>query len=410
MAEGNEQNINETEERDENNHNTEFIRKIKPVIFIEYCLGVFRFSIADGKILPPNKYMKMFSILLCVLLLAVIGFLLLHLEASITINKNFIEAMTSVSFLLLVLGYLKSTITMPFMMSTINMRIVSMFKEMDKIINIALNQDFCKSCRASTWIYLIINIIYLIVITVYYWVDEEIVPITKIITAWLFYFQKIEIVVFCLMINMLKHRLNKINDYLLKFIEVNNKDVVFTITGDRNVQNENYNWIGIPSNKNIRIHDLALAYEYIGSICEKINNVFNFDILMVILFSFASVVITIWNSLYYYLFTEYKIEVVVRNIIWSLIAIVNIITLSYSCGTLLSVREDTRSLVNKLIMNYDLPKTMRVQAKAFMDLIDVWPLNITVYDMFDIDITLLLKFINVSTTYLIIIIQIHHLI
>lgn len=79
-----------------------------------------------------------------------------------------------------------------------------------------------------------------------------------------------------------------------------------------------------------------------------------------------------------------------------------------ACENFLSTRDHTKVLVNELVMDYKLPASARAQAKVFMELIDIWPLRIYVYDMFSVDITLMLKFISISTTYLIIIIQISH--
>nr|XP_034829442.1 uncharacterized protein LOC117986676 [Maniola hyperantus] len=91
-----------------------------------------------------------------------------------------------------------------------------------------------------------------------------------------------------------------------------------------------------------------------------------------------------------------------------LLDIVSVGIMAYTCEVLLLKRNSTKILVNELIMNYDLTRQMRLQAKAFMELIEVWPLQIYAYDMFAIDIKLMLKFISVSTTYLIVIIQVSH--
>ncbi|XP_047990742.1 uncharacterized protein LOC125229844 [Leguminivora glycinivorella] len=82
--------------------------------------------------------------------------------------------------------------------------------------------------------------------------------------------------------------------------------------------------------------------------------------------------------------------------------------MAFVCEALLWSRGWTAELVNELVMDYAQPRGARAQAKAFMRLIDAWPLRIYVYDLVSIDITLMLKFVTLSTTYLIVILQISH--
>ncbi|KAJ8723433.1 hypothetical protein PYW08_003345 [Mythimna loreyi] len=133
-----------------------------------------------------------------------------------------------------------------------------------------------------------------------------------------------------------------------------------------------------------------------------------FSIFMTLVSTFTYVVITIWSSLYFYRKSADNSGELINTAVWCFSAIYTVGIMSISCELLLITRNETRILVNKVIMNYDLPKTMRVQAKAFMELVEAWPLRIYVYDLFSVDITLMLKFISVATTYLIVIIQISH--
>lgn len=57
-------------------------------------------------------------------------------------------------------------------------------------------------------------------------------------------------------------------------------------------------------------------------------------------------------------------------------------------------------------MDYKYPNKVRREAKSFLAIIEAWPLQITIGDMFAVDITLIFKFISVSTTYLVIMIQV----
>ncbi|KAL0830437.1 hypothetical protein ABMA28_002606 [Loxostege sticticalis] len=183
--------------------------------------------------------------------------------------------------------------------------------------------------------------------------------------------QSLEVNVSCLMIMMLNRRLNIINNYLIKFIDEkdDNKACVFVIRGKKDTILT-------------KIRDLASTYDIIGE---------SFA-------TFIGVVIVIWSSLVYYKNGEYPGSLITTTM-WSVIEIFMIAYMSMTCEKLLRSRSESKVLVNKIIMDYDLPQTMRVRM-ASADLIN---------DMFSVDITLMLKYISVSTTYLIVILQISHL-
>ncbi|XP_063621043.1 uncharacterized protein LOC134793399 [Cydia splendana] len=154
-----------------------------------------------------------------------------------------------------------------------------------------------------------------------------------------------------------------------------------------------------------KLHELSQVYDVIGETSRLINNLYNFQIFIALICTFVYVLVSIWVLLY-----SFKKEMVfadlILSIFWSGIKLFYLLALSLVCDGLLAVREDTKVLVNELVMDYELPPNARTQAKAFIQLIDARPLSFHIYDVFTVDITLMLKFISVSTTYLIIIIQI----
>ncbi|XP_038214262.1 uncharacterized protein LOC119834057 [Zerene cesonia] len=81
---------------------------------------------------------------------------------------------------------------------------------------------------------------------------------------------------------------------------------------------------------------------------------------------------------------------------------------TYRCEETLAIRSQTKVLVNEVVINYKLPSIKRIQAKTFIKAIDVWPLNMTAYDMCEINIKLFLNFVSVTATYSILILQILH--
>ncbi|KAJ0182307.1 hypothetical protein K1T71_001676 [Dendrolimus kikuchii] len=408
MVEVLEDNTKENEEKHLDIHNV--ISTVRPIILFEYCCGIFRFSETDNKLSPPNGKMKAYSVVTCCIITSV-TILFLPLPGTLNDSSSFGDIMDKILYLLLLIQYLTNALITCFLHCRNNIRIFSMFAELDKTLNINSNKSFYASFKARTVIYLIIICTVHIIKTLYVFVTRENTPL-NMITSGLYFFQKLIILIFCVMIMMLKRRLDIINDYITRFVEENdnNKVFVYTVTQSRNIPNTTCNWIGRPSHKNMKIHDLALAYDHAGTICNLINDIFNFQMLMILITTFTCIVATIWVLLHHYVFEGNSIGFIVIVALWTITLMLNVIVMSFACENLLSARKETKVLVNKVIMNYDLPKIMRNQAKAFMELIEAWPLSIMVYDMFAVDITMILKFISVATTYLIVIIQISHFI
>ncbi|KAJ0182306.1 hypothetical protein K1T71_001675 [Dendrolimus kikuchii] len=408
MVEVLEDNTKENEEKHLDIHNV--ISTVRPIILFEYCCGIFRFSETDNKLSPPNGKMKAYSVVICCIITSV-TILFLPLPGTLNESSSFGDIMDKIMCLLLLIQYVTTAVITCFLHCRNNIRIFSMFAELDKTLNIDFDKSFYTSSKARAVIYLIILSIIHIIMTLYVFITREITPL-NFIAAGLYFIQKLIILIFCVMIMMLKRRLNIINDYITKFVEENDNNTVFvyTVIQSRNKWNKPYNWIGRPSDKNMKIYDLALGYDHAGTICSLINDIFNFQMFMILITTFTCIVVTIWVLLHYYLSNGNDIGFIVIITLWSITLILNIVAISFACESLLSARKETKVLVNKIIMNYDLPKIMRNQAKAFMELIEAWPLSIMVYDMFSVDVTLILKFISVATTYLIVAVQMSHFI
>ncbi|KAJ0182305.1 hypothetical protein K1T71_001674 [Dendrolimus kikuchii] len=408
MAEGMEDTTKENEEKNLDVHNV--ISTLRPIILFEYCCGIFRFSETDNKLSPPNGKMKAYSVVICCIITSV-TMLFLPLPGTLNDSSSFSDIMDKIMYLLLLIQYLTNALITCFLNCRNNIRIFSMFAELDKTLNINCDKTFYASSKARIVTYLTILCIMHILLTLYVFITREITPL-NIIAAALYFIQKLIILIFCVMIMMLKRRLDIINDYITKFVEENDNNIVFvyTVIQSRNKLNKTYNWIGRPSDENMKIHDLALAYDQAGTICSLINDIFNFQMFMILITTFICIVVTIWILLHYYLSNGNDIGFIIIIALWSTALLLNIVVMSFACENLLSARKETKVLVNKIIMNYDLPKIMRNQAKAFMELIEAWPLSIMVYDMFSVDVTLILKFISVATTYLIVAVQMSHFI
>ncbi|KAM3965041.1 uncharacterized protein ACR2FA_000939 [Aphomia sociella] len=388
---------------------TDLIGTIQLALIFENCFGIFRFRIVDNGLMPTNRIMKFFGILMTSAHVILFS-MYLNLPTAITGTGKLVDMMDEVPSIVILLQYVTSAITTSFLLSGANINIFTTFANIDSMLHINTNQEFYKMLRKRTLIFIIILTTYHIIVSITDLMTDNTITLHKIIMLPIFFEENLEILIFCIIISMLRFRLIFINKYLTNFIHEkgNGKNSIFIIGERKFAPEDNFNLIGRMSYNNTKIRDLAVTYDTIGETCHLINQVFNFQIFMTLVSTFTYIVITIWTSLYYYRTPEAISGSLITIIIWCITAILKIAVMSLSCERLLLVRNDSKILVNKIIMDYDLPKPMRMQAKAFMDLIEAWPLRIFIYDMFSVDITLMLKYISVATTYLIVIIQVSH--
>ncbi|KAL0830438.1 hypothetical protein ABMA28_002607 [Loxostege sticticalis] len=408
--------VEESEDNDNaySKKTVELLNTNRPALAIECLFGIFRFRVQNNEVVPITKTMK----LLCVLLLSfslvvTVYCAYIRLSSAVGDTTKFVDIADEIPATVTLIRYILSAIQTTFFFNQENIRILTTLAELDVKLHVNTNKDFYKKSHRVTVTTVILLFIIHVVVGFIDIISNDDIYSNKfsVIPIYFVYMeQSLEVSVFCLMIMMLTRRLNIINNYLLKFIDEkdDNKAGVFIIRGKKEGLEE-FNFIGRASSDNTKIRDLASTYDIIGESCALLNEMFNFQIFMTLVSTFIYVVITIWTSLYYYKSGEDPGSLV-NTIMWSILVICLIASISLTCEMLLRSRTETKVLVNKIIMDYDLPQTMRVQAKAFMELIEAWPLRIFIYDMFSVDITLMLKYISVSTTYLIVIIQISHFI
>ncbi|KOB69560.1 Gustatory receptor 53, partial [Operophtera brumata] len=407
MAKNKKNTIENKENAKKRNKIQENYYALSPILIFENCVGIFRFYLKNGQLHPPTWAMKSYSVFLITIYLTGFG-LLLRLPAAITGQESLIEIINEVPSFVILFHYTMTMITTSFFVSSPNMEIIINLAELDDQLIKTNVIDFYNKDRNRNIKYVIFLCISQFLLSVIDIVTEdEFVPESAIIFS-VYLIQKLEILVFCILIGMVKRRLTIINGFMSKFLEDNdNKTPVFTVC-NRTIALKEINMIGRPSENNMKIRDLAVMYDKLGTICSMINNIYNFQIFMSLVSTFIFIIITIWTSLYYYKSPENFSGPLVSISIWCFTTILVVAVMCFVCERLRVVRNSTKILVNQIIMDYDLPKTMRVQAKAFMELIEAWPLRVLIYDMFSVDITLMLKFISVATTYLIVIIQVSH--
>ncbi|XP_050675966.1 uncharacterized protein LOC126972907 [Leptidea sinapis] len=213
----------------------------------------------------------------------------------------------------------------------------------------------------------------------------------------------IEIFLFYTYMKCLIQRLSVINRFLQKICPNTSRMSIYLdvhrskrITPDPMVQRQTIGLISISS-----------AYDLIGETVRLVNEVYSLHIIMSLSCSFSYILTTIWLYIYYYSFRLIP-NPILDFVCWCTTEIVFVGVLSYVCEEIESTRNDTKVLVNNIIMDYSLPNKVRSEGKTLMELIDAWPLRVDVFGMFDVNIKLLLSFVSVSTSYLIVIIQISH--
>lgn len=402
----------EIEENVEKKKRIELLNTTRPVLIIEYLFGIFRYRVHNNELFPISKSMK----LLCILLMSfyvVLFSVFLKLSSAINGTAKIEDMMDEVPSVVILIQYIVSTIRTSLFFNQANIRILTALADLDDKLYVNTNPDFYKkSYKISLKVVIILLLTHVVVSLLDLLTDGDNIDMSKIVVLPMYTVQSLEISVFCLLIMSLTRRLKVINNYLMKFVDEkdSNKASVF-IVREKKEAPEEFNLIGRASSDNMKIRDLASSYDIIGETCTLINEVFNFQIFMTLVATFTYVVITIWTSLGYYRNSfEGNTGSLATIILWCITVICVIAFMSMTCERLLLARTETKVLINKIIMDYDLPKTMRVQAKAFMELVEAWPLRIFIYDMFSVDITLMLKYISVATTYLIVIIQISHFI
>nr|XP_049703410.1 uncharacterized protein LOC126056039 [Helicoverpa armigera] len=379
---------------------------LKIIIKIEYFVGIFRFALLNEKLSRPNWRMKSISIF--IITISVVWFFSF---AAYNLELPGVDDVTSYKFMNLIcitfmfLQFFVSAST-TFTFNTSNICIISMLAKVDTMLKVENLSNFYKKSSLDTSIYLALVITTQILVNI---TDFLTVHISWAITAgFLDFVQRLEIAAFCIYVGLLKGRLNMVNHYLKTFVDDQGKKAAtaLTIVFRRGII-ENFTFIGQVRENNTKIRDLAKIYVMIGQICSKVNEIFNMQILTILMNTFITMIDMMWTCLVMYRApTSPKLGVLINVTLSCCTWISFIAMMSITCERFLYVRNETKILVNKIIMNYDLPTTMRDQAKAFMQLVEAWPLRIHIYDMFSVDISLTLSFISVATTYLIVLIQV----
>ncbi|CAK1585252.1 unnamed protein product [Parnassius mnemosyne] len=384
------------------------ISSIRPLLLLEKCYGIIRVHvIGSSYYIPVDWKMKLFGFLIY-LLIAVI-YLIFGIGFTVK-TGNFLEAVELLPSILIFFQY-SITIIMQSFSDEDTKRILLSFDKIDEMLRITMNEEFYKKSRSQTNKLLILLCGSFLVIIIFNIFNEVEIRIGHVVILFMYFQCNLEIFTFIKLTDMLQERLFIINNYLTKFTQYQqfNKILTFHVCVDSVYVDGCVNYIGPVSPSNRKLCDLSATYNKIGELCQILIKNFCCLIFTSFISIFSFIIITFWTSLYSFK-ADKDLRYLLKVIVLSTLEVFIVSMMCLKCEKILKIRNCTKILVNKIIMNYDLPKSMRIQAKTFMEVIEVSPLRVSIYDMFTIDLQIIFKFISLCATYLIVVIQVNHFI
>ncbi|PZC76641.1 hypothetical protein B5X24_HaOG200762 [Helicoverpa armigera] len=255
---------------------------LKIIIKIEYFVGIFRFTLLNEKLSRPNWRMKSISIfIITISVVWFFSFAAYNLELPSVDDVTSYKFMNLICIIFMFLQFFASAST-TFTFNTSNICIISMLAKVDTMLKVEILSNFYKKCSLNTYIYLTFVIATQILISI---IDILTVRISWAITAGILDFvQRLEIAAFCSYVDLLKCRLNIINRLLKTFVDDQEKKATAALTIEfRSGIIENFSFIGQFRENNTKIRDLAKIYVMIGQICSKVNEIFNMQILTILI-------------------------------------------------------------------------------------------------------------------------------
>nr|WCC57738.1 gustatory receptor 27.2 [Papilio dardanus] len=381
------------------------INCIKPSLLIEYFYGIIRYRINGSALSPMDTRMKILSIIvttvwICTLLfVCIVPNVNFILKNKITMGKVMRESTWFIS----TLQYAVSNIMLIFWHSENNVKILETFAKIDIILHADMNRNFYKTSQkeCNKLIFGFLIFCSFLIATIY--VNEEQFDYLYIFNLFLYFEMKIEIVVLWEFLHLLKYRLSLIKNYFEKFMTNQNK---LQNTLRKNVELEGIiNYIGTASVTNNTISILANVYKDAGDACNTINNIFNFFITSAIISTFVSIISFFWASLKFLKIKGVETTTVFMVIVSTLAELISVFPICCYCEKILEVKDEIIVILNKIVIDENIPKIMRDHAKVFLEITDIWPMTIHAYNMFQINKNLILKFVSICTSYLIVVIQ-----
>ncbi|XP_045533271.1 uncharacterized protein LOC123720622 [Pieris brassicae] len=289
-----------------------------------------------------------------------------------------------------------TSLIVPFLFSKQNIIFIKTISEIDSLLRI--NEEFYCKCKRKN----IIKICMLVVsfslsLTYELYVNQE-MSVMLLCMAVIAFGQKFQVVFFSLYINMITQRINVLNNHLRNFTP-NENGIVMKKTSQMY-------YIGCKV-ESMSIKSLSIAFSLMGNMIQTTNKIFEINIFQTLISTFFYIIIAIWTYIYYYRILK-DLTFFVSILYWCTGELFFLGLTCYVCEKLLNKRNETKTFVNNIVMNYNFSPKTRGQAKTLLEVARAWKLNVVAYGMFEINITLLLRFVGVATTYLIFLCQVSH--
>nr|WCC57950.1 gustatory receptor 23.2 [Papilio polytes] len=377
---------------------------MKPLLYVEYCFGIFRYRLDERSSEVINLRMKIICVAIASAWIAI--FCCSMPFINVTFNNMVALADYWMSYLI-VITYACSVLMLVLWQSQDNRKVIEIFAVIDISLHANIDQKvynlLSRQCKILFTAHITFCIICIVIYSYFCMYDNK---IAYLFFSLIYFERKIEICVFCLFLYMLKQRILLINNYLSKFS--GDQDNVLLRQGK--VKRLEIDFIGKISNTNNKVRDLASVYCKIGKVCLLINKIYNSLIFMTIVTTFIFIIVLSWSILYSYKVNDDDLIFSLSMSFYVFSDLFSIMFISYYSESISLVNDKLKNMLNRILTHNDLPIFMMRQVNVFVKLIRVWDLKINVFDMIDVNIILVLKFISMCTSYLIVLIQINRLI
>ncbi|XP_068617425.1 uncharacterized protein [Battus philenor] len=388
------------------------VNTMKPSLVIEYCYGIFRYRINGGSLTPIDFRMKIIAVIITSLWILVAYLFAIMPTVKILFNKTVVAetVIFALHWITAVLHFALTNFTTLFLRAKDNQKLIEIFAKIDILLHANMNDGFYEaSCGECKKIFFVFIIFCISIITVNFSLEGHINTM-DILYIFIYFKTKIEIVLFCEIMFFLRHRMLLIKGYLTKFISGRKQRVSYACRKSINDtrRDKYFNFIGQVSDRNKKILDLASAFNNAGEAFKMINAIYNYIVLMMIISAFVFILTVFWFCLSLIKSNNQVIVTLLKTVFWSIAELCSIIIISYYCEKLLEVKEEINMILNNIICD-EITKNMRKQTKVFIELTEIWSMDFNISDMFLVNKKLVLKFISISTSCLIVLIQISHL-
>lgn len=381
--------------KDSNNegvHNLIYI--LKPLTAAEYCTGVFRYCIRDGEINMVTMKMKAYSIILFCFILIFYFFDIIRQILDTTMLNGDRIAFTVYAVLCFfnVAHFFKHLVTFDNHCKR-NIKVVKSIMYVDNMLQNHLKKP---DLSRNKLCFVIIAISVLPVFTYLFdYIASGYLSFCEIYLYFIDFKRYIAAISFSVYCNIVTNRLAFIYDELQSVVEMLHS---VPRRAHMNVT------ISI-SEQNKRIQTLAMAFDTVVSTLIKINKMFNITISLILMNSFlVAILLPIFTFNVYDL---YRVPLI-SSLLYFFLEISFVSVVYISPVMILSKKNSIKVLLNELVIDDNIPSSTRLQCKAFLDIVNVSPMVIKVYEMFTLNAKCILKFFSITTAYFILFIQVTH--